>query len=429
MYREKINDLIAWKNSSNRKPLIVRGARQVGKTYLIKEFGKTYYKQCLYINFEYDRQLQNLFTDDFDINRIISILQIYSKIKINPEDTLIVFDEVQEAERGLTSLKYFCEEAPEYHIIAAGSLLGMGLHSKISFPVGKVSFIDLRPLSFYEFMEAIGENLLLQELKQKNWKTVSLFHNKLITMLKTYFYVGGMPEVVKTYIDTKDFDAVRKIQNDIINSYEADFSKHAPTDVVPRIRMVWQSIPSQLSKENKKFIYGVIREGARAKEFELAIEWLVNCGLVLKCQRVTSPQLPLIAYQQQAIFKLYLLDIGLLGAMSYLNPKIIIENEGIFVEYKGAFSEQYVMQELRLEKERYIAYWTNDKSTTEVDFIIQNNENIIPIEVKSGTNIQSRSFKLFCEKYKPTTAIRSSMTEYHEEDWMTNVPLYSIESI
>lgn len=428
MDRDKLHDLIEWKNSSTRKPLIVRGARQVGKTWLIKEFGRTQYRQCIYVNFENATNLQDIFLRDFDINRIIQTLQIYTQTQITAEDTLIVFDEVQAAERGLTSLKYFCENAPQYHIVAAGSLLGMGLHSQVSFPVGKVNFMDLRPLSFYEFLRAMNEGLLVEALMKGDWKTVSIFHQKLIEYLKTYLYVGGMPEVVESYLHTNDFAQVRRVQREILNAYEADFSKHAPLDVVPRIQMVWRSIPSQLAKENKKFVYGVLREGARAKDFELAIEWLCNCGLFLKSQRISKPYMPLIAYQDLPVFKLFLLDVGLLSAMASFDIRVLLEKERIFTEFKGALTEQYVMQQLRLRSEDYIGYWTNERSTAEVDFVIQRDAEIVPIEVKAEQNVRARSFKSFCEKYQPKHAIRTSMLEFHQEEWMTNVPLYGIET-
>lgn len=426
MYRDAITQLINWKENKFRKPLILRGARQVGKTWLLQEFGRTSYSKFVYVNFEETPTLQNIFTTDFDIERIITILQTYSGIIITAEDTLIVFDEIQSAERGITSLKYFCEKAPQLHVIAAGSLLGMGIHSQVSFPVGKVDFMDLRPLSFNEFLLSLNESGLVEVLKAKDWSVISVFKEKLKEYLRYYLYVGGMPEVVDAFVQTRDWELVRRIQNRILNSYEGDFSKHAPYEIVPRIRMVWQSIPSQLAKENKKFVYGVIKEGARAKDFELAIQWLVDCGLLLKCYRISKPSLPLSAYQDLSAFKLFLHDVGLLGAMSGLNVRTIIEGNEIFTEFKGALTEQYVMQQLRLESERYIGYWTNERSTSEVDFVIQDKGEIIPIEVKSGENLRARSFKLFCEKYKSTKAIRTSLSDYHEESWMTNVPLYAI---
>ena len=426
MYRESIVSLEKWKIDKFRKPLIVRGARQVGKTWLIQEFGRTSYTKTVYVNFEETPALQSIFSSDFDIERIITVLQIHAQTTITEENTLIVFDEIQSAERGVTSLKYFCEKAPQYHVIAAGSLLGMGLHSHVSFPVGKVDFLDLRPLSFYEFLLSLNESALADALKAKNWSVISIFTEKLKEYLRYYFYVGGMPEVVDAFVQTRDWQLVRRIQNRILNSYEGDFSKHAPNETVPRIRMVWQSIPSQLAKENKKFVYGVLREGARAKDFELAIQWLVDCGLLLKSHRVAKPGIPLVAYQEISIFKLFLHDIGLLGAMSGLDVRTIIEGDEIFTEFKGALTEQYVMQQLRLNSERYIGYWTNERSTSEVDFVIQEEGKVIPVEVKSGENLKAKSFRLFCEKYQPIKAIRTSLTNYKEEQWMTNVPLYAI---
>ncbi len=426
MYRESIVSLKRWKQDKFRKPLIVRGARQVGKTWLLQEFGRTSYNKLVYVNFEETPALQNIFSNDFDIERIITVLQIQSQTTIAAEDTLIVFDEIQSAERGVTSLKYFCENAPQYHVIAAGSLLGMGLYSQVSFPVGKIDFLDLRPLSFYEFLLSLNESALVDALKAKNWSVVSVFTEKLKEYLRYYFYIGGMPEVVSAFIQTRDWQLARRIQNRILNSYEGDFSKHAPNETVPRIRMVWQSIPSQLAKENKKFVYGVLREGARAKDFELAIQWLVDCGLLLKSHRVSKPGIPLAAYQEISVFKLFLHDVGLLGAMAGLDVRTIIEGDEIFSEFKGALTEQYVMQQLRLNSERYIGYWTNERSTSEVDFVIQEEGKVIPVEVKSGENLKAKSFRLFCEKYKPSKAIRTSLTDYKKEEWMINVPLYVI---
>jgi hypothetical protein len=429
MYREQIKSLKKWKEDKFRKPLIVRGARQVGKTWLLQEFGRTSYDKFIYVNFEENQALQTIFVNDFDIERIITVLQIHAQTTITANDTLIVFDEIQSAERGVTSLKYFCENAPQYHVIAAGSLLGMGLHSQVSFPVGKVDFLDMRPLSFTEFLMSQNEKDLVEALKAKEWSVVSIFTEKLKEYLRYYFYVGGMPEVVDAFAQTRDWQIVRRIQTRILNSYEGDFSKHAPIEIVPRIRMVWQSIPSQLAKENKKFVYGVLKEGARAKDFELAIQWLTDCGLLLKSYRVSKPGIPLPAYQDISVFKLFLHDVGLLGTMAGLNVRTIIEGDEIFTEFKGALTEQYVMQQLRLDSERYIGYWTNDRSTMEVDFVIQEAGEVIPIEVKSSENLKAKSFKLFCEKYKPSKAIRTSLSDYKEESWMVNIPLYAIENM
>lgn len=429
MERDAIKALAAWQNKRNRKPLILRGARQVGKTWLMKEFGRLYFKNTVYVNFENTPELNTLFLQNLDVHRILQTLQLYSGTIIKPAETLIIFDEIQSVEKGLTSLKYFCEDAPEYAVIAAGSLLGMGLHSHLSFPVGKVDFMDIRPLTFYEFLNACGKSLWREALHSGQWEQMAPFHEKLIDMLRIYLYVGGMPEAVQNYIDTKDFALVREIQRNIIDAYQADFSKHAPYEIVPRIQMIWESIPAQLAKENKKFIYGVIREGARAKDFELAIMWLVECGLLLKSHRVSKPDMPLIAYQDTAVFKLFLVDVGLLSAMSRLDSKTLIIGNSVFTEFKGAQTEQFVMQELTAAGMDYIGYWTNEKSTAEVDFIVQKEGDIFPIEVKAETNVRAKSFKLFCEKYHSRQALRSSLLRYHPEEWMTNLPLYAIGNI
>jgi uncharacterized protein len=424
MKRDRLADLISWKESRYRKPLILRGARQTGKTWLLKDFGGKHFRNCVYVNFEEHTNLRELFQHDFNIPRIITALQIHANLIIQPENTLIIFDEIQAAEKGLTSLKYFQENAPEYYIAAAGSLLGMGLHSNNSFPVGKVDFSELRPMSFFEFLFAAGEEKLSEAILEREWEIASIFHEKLIEYLRYYFFIGGMPEVVKIFIETRNWELVRQTQRNILNAYESDFSKHAPVDIVPRIRMVWQSIPAQMAKENKKFIYGLLREGARAKDFEIAIQWLVDSGLLLKCHRIEKPHLPLIAYQDMSVFKLFLHDVGLLGAMAGLGVKTLIEGNNIFTEFKGALTEQYVMQQLTVKENRFIGYWTNERSTSEVDFVVQDGETIIPIEVKSGENLRSKSFRFFFEKYKPETAIRVSPLKYKDEGWMVNMPLY-----
>ena len=429
MQRDRLNDLFAWKTSNLRKPLIVRGARQVGKTWLLKEFGKKAYKQYVYVNFEDTPNLKSLFLNDFNIKRIITTLEINSQNTITPDDTLIIFDEIQEAERGITVLKYFCENAPEYHVVAAGSLLGMAFHRHESFPVGKVDFINLHPLSFNEFLIATGEQKLADVLRQKDWTTLHIFKNRLVELLRYYFFVGGLPEVVQTFIDSNDFQKVRFVQNRILLSYEGDFSKHAPNEIVPRIRLVWQSIVSQLAKENKKFIYGQLRGGARAKDFQMAIQWLTDAGLLVKCNRISKPEIPLLAFQDLSVFKLYLHDVGLLLAMSGIDSRSIIDGNSLFTQYNGAVAEQFVIQQLMLKSERQISYWTNDRSTSEVDFVIQTEGKIIPIEVKSGENLKAKSFKLFCQKYSPEIAIRASLAEYKEESWMTNLPLWAIETL
>lgn len=426
MRRDKMDELDAWKNRINRKPLIVRGARQVGKTWLIKEFAKTNFNNYVYVNFEESEHLQDVFASDFDVNRILKVLEIHSKSRIIEGETLIIFDEIQEAPKGLTSLKYFNENAPGYHIIAAGSLLGVSLHQHVSFPVGKVDFIDLQPMSFNEFLLAIGENGLNDLVKSKDWETLSVFKNKLNDLLKYYLFIGGMPEAVDIFIQTGDLDQVRFVQNRILKSYQGDFSKHAPYEIIPRILMVWQSLVAQLSRENKKFVYGIMKEGARAKDFELAIQWLCDAGLMYKVFRVSKPELPLNAFQDLSAFKLFLHDVGLLVAMTGLDAKSIIEGNSLFLQFHGALAEQYVFQQLNNQDDRYIGYWTNDRSTSEIDFLIQTNGKVIPVEVKSGENLRSKSFKQFCEKFQPDQAIRASMSDYKEEMWMTNIPLWSV---
>ncbi|GHU09471.1 ATPase [Betaproteobacteria bacterium] len=427
MYRNDIKKLIQWKLDAEKKPLVFLGARQVGKTWLIQEFGKTEYRQMVYINFERATTLREIFLPDLDVKRLITSFELYSNLKITPEDTLIVLDEIQTAPRGITSLKYFYEDAPEYQIIAAGSLLGINLHENESYPVGKVDFLELRPMSFYEFLLAMKEDGLARILDEKLWDALPSFTEKFTEYLRYYFYIGGMPEVVAHFAEHRDWKKARQLQNKILKTYRSDFSKHAPKEIVPRINLVWDSLPSQLAKENKKFIYGVIKEGARAKDFELAIQWLVESGLLHKIYSVSKPALPLVAYQELSAFKLYHNDIGLLGAMSSLNAKTLISGNDVFTEFKGALTEQFVFQQLRLYEDLTLCYFPFDKSKYEIDFVIQSeNDDIIPIEVKAGENPQAKSFKLFCEKYKPHTAIRASLSDFRQESWMTNVPLYVV---
>ena len=430
MYREDIKRLIQWKLNKSRKPLVFLGARQVGKTYLIQEFGKAEYRQMVYINFERADEMRSIFQRDLDPKRLISAFEFYSGLKITPEDTLIVLDEIQAAARGITSLKYFCEEAREYQIIAAGSLLGVNIHPDESFPVGKVDMMTLYPMSFYEFLLAMGEeNGLARILRENHFDMLSVFAEKFKDFLKYYFYVGGMPEAVAAFAKNRDWKKARQIQNKILKNYRSDFSKYAPQEILPRINMVWDTIPAQLAKENKKFIYGVLKDGARAKEFELAIQWLTDAGLLHKIYAVSKPALPLIAYQIFSAFKLYHNDLGLLGAMSKLNVKTLINGNDVFEEFKGALTEQYVFQQLMLNEELSINYYPFENGRYELDFIVQNEDDeLIPIEVKAGENLKAKSFKYFCEKHKPAKAIRTSLTDYKQESWMTNLPLYAINT-
>jgi predicted AAA+ superfamily ATPase len=424
MNRFLIRDMIVWKNSSNRKPLIIQGARQVGKTWLMKEFGKQEFQQVVYLNFESSSRLKNLFTIDFNIERIITIIEIETNQKITPENTLLIFDEIQEVEQGLTALKYFYEQAPQYYIVSAGSLLGISLQKEHSFPVGKVDFMRLYPMSFKEFLDNNNEVLLLEQLKGKNWEVLSIFHGKLVSALRLYYFIGGMPEVVASYLENKDFEIVRALQKKLIIGYENDFAKYAPNVIVPKIKLVWNSLISQLAKENRKFIYGQIKKGARAKEFEMAINWLVDAGLVLKVNRIEKPNLPLNAYADYDAFKLFLLDIGILNAIGNLDSKILLDKNTILEEFKGALTEQFVCQELITKSELY--YWTASNASAEIDFLIQKHNEIIPIEVKAEENLKSKSLKVFVEKYGNKNAVRTSMSKYREEDWLKNIPLYGI---
>ncbi len=429
MYRETIKQLEMWKMKTNRKPMILRGARQVGKTWLMKEFGKQNYQYVAYVNMDENERMEYVFREAFDIERIISAIEIEVGFKIDPENTLIIFDEVQEIPRALKSLKYFCEMAPQYHIIAAGALLGIALHEGTSFPVGKVDFCDLYPLTYREFLLACGEDMLFEALDKNDYKMMSAFRGKYIDYLKYYYYVGGMPEVVSNFVVNKDLKNVRMLQNELLYAYENDFSKHAPEEVVTRIKMLWNSIPTQLAKENKKFIYGLVREGARAREYEVAITWLMDVGLVYKVNRVKKPDFPLRAYQDFSAFKLFVVDIGLLGAMSHLDARIILEGDRLFEEFKGALTEQYVLQQLLVVPENDIFYWTAENATAKIDFLIQAEGEIIPIEVKAEENLQAKSLRTFVDKYKIANAIRTSMSDYKEQEWVVNIPLYAVGNL
>ena len=427
MKRFLMDDLLKWKNKIRRKPLIIRGARQVGKTWIMKEFGRLYYKNTVYINFDNNERMKQVFSLDMDIKRIISALKIEVGKNIDPDDTLLIFDEIQEVPQALSSLKYFYENASEYNVIAAGSLLGVALHAGTSFPVGKVDFLNLYPLNFKEFLCAVDQTGLAELLESGDYTTINAFSSKYIDLLKHYYYVGGMPEAVQTYLETDDMFEVRNVQKALLDYYSNDFSKHAPKEIVPRIQMVWQSIPMQLAKENRKFMYGIIREGARAKDFELAIQWLIDCGLILKNTRVTKPGMPLIAYMEMNAFKIYMLDVGLLAAKGNLDARTLLEGNKIFEEFKGALTEQFVAQQLAASKNE-LYYYSKENSSGELDFILQQAQYIIPIEVKAEENLQAKSLRAYCDKYKPEIAIRSSMSNYREQDWMTNVPLYALDS-
>lgn len=426
MKRKAYEELLVWKQKSNRKPLIVQGARQVGKTWLLEEFGKNEFESVAQINFEKSTQLANIFESDFDLERIMRSIQLITGVKPVAGKTLIFFDEIQSVKRGLLSLKYLYDAAPEYHIVAAGSLLGISLHAGDSFPVGKVEFMDMYPLSFEEFMMAMEQGALLETIYSGDYTLVSAFRGKYIELLKQYYYVGGMPEVVKEFALNGDFKQVRSIQSDILRAYDNDFSKHPPLEIIPRLKMAWNSVPSQLSRENKKFVFGAVKQGSRAKDFELAIAWLQDAGVIHKITRISNVSLPLKGFEDINAFKLYTVDVGLLCAMSGLDAATIVDGNAIFTQYKGALTEQFVLQQLLCVKNIAIHYWTPDTGMAEVDFVIQLAGKIIPIEVKAEENLKAKSLKSYCDKYKPQEAIRTSMSNYRREENFTNLPLYAI---
>lgn len=429
MYRIAIEKLLKWKDSKSRKPLIIEGARQVGKTWLMKEFGRQAYADTVYINFDSNSRMAELFASDLDTDRLIMGLELYAGRKIDHNNTLLIFDEVQEVPKALASLKYFYENAPQYHIVCAGSLLGIALHEGTSFPVGKVDFLKLYPLSFREFLMAADKEHFAELLDKQDFQMIASFRQTYIDALKHYYFVGGMPEAVQSFAEDKDFNEVRDIQKRILAAYEQDFSKHAPNKIVPKIRMLWNSIPSQLAKENKKFIYDLVREGARAKEYETAIMWLSDCGLVHKVSRVNAAGIPLKAYEDLKAFKLFIVDVGLLGCMAGLRQRTLLDGNDLFVEFKGALTEQYVCQQLKTIEDLGVYYYTNDRGSCEVDFVVDTGELIIPVEVKAEVNLRAKSLKTYQEKFSPEVSVRTAMADYKKEDWFVNLPLYAIEQI
>ena len=423
MKRSAYNLLLDWKVKPGRKPLIIQGARQVGKTWLMREFGKNEFAQTVYFNFETNKALHAIFKSGFDTDNIITSLGIIAGFTIDPTDTLIILDEIQACPEAITSLKYFQENSPEYNIFAAGSLLGVAIHGGVSFPVGKVDFLTLYPLDFPEFLDAMGQSQLVKAIESGDAALIKNFNDQLIELLKQYYFVGGMPEVVNAFINDVDYNRARQIQNNILNAYENDFSKHAPISQLPRIRMVWQSIVGQLAKENSKFIYSILRQGSRAKEFELAIEWLKDAGLIHKAVRVKKPGLPINAYADWTDFKIYLNDVGLMCALGDLSAEILLSGHDLFKEFKGTVSEQFVLQQL-ISQGYHPYYWAPENSHTEIDFLIQKENQIIPIEVKSAENIKSRSLKSYYDTYQPEICIRTSLAGFKKQEWMQNIPLY-----
>lgn len=426
MYRSAIEHLQRWKEKKNRKPLIIEGARQVGKTWLMKEFGRQAFDDVVYVNFDSNTRMSDLFAADLDTERLIRGIELFSGKKIDPQQTLLIFDEVQEVPRALASLKYFYEDAPQYHIVCAGSLLGIALHEGTSFPVGKVDFLKLYPLSFREFLMAVGKVRFAELIESGDCEMVTAFRQQYMDALRQYYFVGGMPEAVSSYVEEQDFNEVRAIQRRILEAYEHDFSKHVPAEIVPRLRMLWNSIPAQLAKENKKFIYGLVREGARAKDYETALMWLSDCGLVHRIGRVNAAGLPLKAYEDVKAFKLFVLDVGLLGCMTGLRQQTLLDGNDIFTEFKGALTEQYVCQQLITRSELGIYYYTNDRGSCEVDFVVDDGTRVIPLEVKATVNLRAKSLKTYCEKYQPDIAVRVSMSDYKKQEGLLNLPLYCL---
>ena len=425
MERSIYSSLKKWKESPTRKPLILQGARQVGKTYILKEFGAREYSEVVYINCDDNNDMQNMFVD-YDVDRIIRSLSAISGVSIKPSTTLLILDEIQEVERGLASLKYFCEKAPEYHVAVAGSLLGITLHEGTSFPVGKVDMLYMYPMDFEEFLLAMGKEQLVGLLRSNSWAALTPLRGMLTELLRQYYFVGGMPEAVKTYVERGDIWEVRSIHSKIIDAYRNDMSKHVPKQQVQRINMVWNSIPSQLARDNKKFIYGALRKGARANDFEIAIQWLVDSGLVHKVHRISKPVVPLKFYEDMASFKLFLLDCGLLGALSETPPELILIGDNVFEEYKGAFTENYVLQQLKSLPRTFVYYYSNDNSTLEIDFVVQHEAHVIPIEVKAEENLRAKSLRQFVTDNSGLHGVRFSMSDYREQDWLTNVPLWAV---
>lgn len=425
MKRNVFEKLLEWKQKKNRKPLILNGARQVGKTYILRAFGEECYEKVAYINCDKNELLQKIFEQDYDIQRILLSLSALVHFNIEPENTLIIFDEIQESPVILNSLKYFCEEAPQYHVAVAGSLLGISLHNGMSFPVGKVDMIKMYPMTFDEFLLATGQTSLVEVLKQGDFSVIDALGLRFIDSLRQYYFVGGMPAAVRLFAETKDLVEVRNIQKQILFDYQRDFSKHAPSQKVPRINMVWETIPAQLAKENKKFIFGALKKGARASEFEMAIQWLKDAGLIYQVNRVTAPTMPLKFYAEMSVFKLFILDIGLMGAMVDTPAESILVADTLFKEYKGAFTELFVLTQL-MPLQIPIYYFSSNDSRVEIDFIVQHGATITPIEVKAEENVHAKSLRTFINKHPELRGLRLSMKPYQDQEWMENNPLYAV---
>lgn len=435
MKRDAIEQLRKWKNNPLRKPLLLLGARQVGKTWLMQEFGRLHFKKVAYISFDADERMRRSFEQDYDVERLLNAIQLAAGFKITPADTLIILDEIQECPRAITSLKYFCESAREYYIIAAGSLLGLFEHTGTGFPVGKVDMMHLYPMSFREFLSATGNELYRDALEEKDWRLITDFASKYEELLKLYYVVGGMPEAVYTYTRTNDFSMVRSVQDSILLGYQRDFSKHAPAEDTARISLIWESIPVQLARENKKFMCSSVQSGLRMRDLESPMQWLLDAGLIYKVNRISKPAFPPDAYRDAA-FKVFFIDVGLLGAKTRLPVDVILDGNRIFTEFKGALAEQYVQQQLRSVCSIEPYYWSTANSQNEIDFLVQSGLDMVPIEVKAEKNLQAKSLKSFCKKYHVTKAVRVSMAAWCEQDMpiaddgsscrLINLPLYAV---
>lgn len=424
MKRYIYNQLLNWKNKSQRKPLILNGARQVGKTYILKQFGQNEYKKFAFFSLDRDQKVIEVFEKGGNVPDILLALSAISEVDITPGDTLVVLDEIQNCPKALESLKYICEDAPDIHVIVAGSLLGLSLHHGVSYPVGKVEELRLYPMTFIEFLNAMGKSRLADIITTKNWDVMTLIEAEYISLLRQYYYVGGMPAAVLAHVEQRGLKEIREIQQQIITDYRRDFSKHAPEREVPRINMVWDSIPAQLAKENKKFVYGAVKKSARAADFEMAIQWLIDAGLAYKMPRVNSAKMPLKFYEDANAFKLFMLDVGLMGAMAETSAQSMLVGNDIFSEYKGAFTELYVYTQLKtLNLSLY--YHSVDNSTIEIDFLTQWHDKVVPIEVKAEVNVKSKSLHTFINANPELKGIRYSMLPYKEQEWMTNIPLYA----
>ena len=431
MKRDVYSELVNWKQSDRRKPLLLRGARQTGKTFILKEFGKNEYRSLSYFNFEEDPRLKDLFTGSLKPDRIIENLSLYQKRPIGPATDLVVFDEIQTSNEALNSLKYFNEEASDYHVAAAGSLLGVKLSTPMSFPVGNVSFIDLQPMSFLEFLDAVGESRYRQLIEgiQKPEPLPLPFHEELVDLLRQYFFTGGMPEAVRHYAETRDVAAVRTIQKEIIDSYMLDFAKHAPVHDIAKLSLIWDSIPVQLARENRKFLFSALKKSARARDYETAILWLEDAGLILRCFLVSKAGQPLKGYADRSNFKVYALDVGLLGAMANISPDILAHGHELFDEYKGAFTENYAAQQLKSFLRQELYYWKSEGGSAEVDFLCPCHDDILPLEVKSGVNPRSKSLRSYDGQFQPVHLIRTTLLNLHRDGKITNIPLYALSCL